>query len=153
VRFKCDLGAIFATIADNGRQPPFVSPANELLEINCMALSGIVGYDECLAEREGFEPSIRFGRIHAFQACALDRSAISPVVAGRCPFRREARSIEQTFHKVKMPLPTSITAKHESDLKISYENPKHDDDKRREQPDMLIYHEPRRDEAGDLKDR
>jgi hypothetical protein len=75
------------------------------------------------------------------------------VVAGRCPFRREARSIEQTFHKVKMPLPTSITAKHESDLKISYENPKHDDDKRREQPDMLIYHEPRRDEAGDLKDR
>ncbi len=31
-----------------------------------------------LAEREGFEPSIRFGRIHAFQACAFDRSAISP---------------------------------------------------------------------------
>ena len=30
-----------------------------------------------MAEREGFEPSIPFG-IHAFQACAFDRSAISP---------------------------------------------------------------------------
>ena len=31
-----------------------------------------------MAEREGFEPSIRDNRIHAFQACAFDRSAISP---------------------------------------------------------------------------
>ena len=31
-----------------------------------------------MAEKEGFEPSIRF-RIHTFQACAFDRSAISPV--------------------------------------------------------------------------
>ncbi len=30
-----------------------------------------------LAEREGFEPSIRC-RIHTFQACAFDHSAISP---------------------------------------------------------------------------
>ena len=30
-----------------------------------------------MAEREGFEPSIRF-RIHTFQACAFDHSAISP---------------------------------------------------------------------------
>ena len=30
-----------------------------------------------MAEREGFEPSIRC-RIHTFQACAFDRSAISP---------------------------------------------------------------------------
>ena len=29
------------------------------------------------AEREGFEPSVPFGT-HAFQACALDRYAISP---------------------------------------------------------------------------
>ena len=34
-----------------------------------------------MAEREGFEPSIRDYRIHAFQACAFDRSAISPLLA------------------------------------------------------------------------
>jgi hypothetical protein len=27
----------------------------------------------------GFEPMMRFRRIHAFQACAFDRSATSPV--------------------------------------------------------------------------
>ena len=31
-----------------------------------------------LAEKEGFEPSVRYERTHAFQACALNRSAISP---------------------------------------------------------------------------
>jgi hypothetical protein len=31
-----------------------------------------------LAEREGFEPSIRYKRIHAFQACAFSHSATSP---------------------------------------------------------------------------
>ncbi len=38
-----------------------------------------------LAEREGFEPSIRGYRIHTFQACAFDRSATSPfsATAGR----------------------------------------------------------------------
>ena len=30
-----------------------------------------------MAEKEGFEPSIRF-RIHTFQACAFDHSATSP---------------------------------------------------------------------------
>ncbi len=30
------------------------------------------------AERGGFEPPIRGYRIHAFQACAFDRSATSP---------------------------------------------------------------------------
>ena len=30
-----------------------------------------------LAERKGFEPSIRYKRIHAFQACALNHSATS----------------------------------------------------------------------------
>ena len=30
-----------------------------------------------MAEREGFEPSIRF-RIHTFQACAFNHSATSP---------------------------------------------------------------------------
>ncbi len=31
------------------------------------------------AERMGFEPMMRFRRIHAFQACAFDHSATSPV--------------------------------------------------------------------------
>ena len=39
-----------------------------------------------LAEREGFEPSIRGYRIHTFQACAFDRSAISP----NNPLRQDA---------------------------------------------------------------
>ena len=45
-----------------------------------------------LAEREGFEPSIRFCRIHTFQACAFDRSATSPGNSS-CPgaYRRRTR--------------------------------------------------------------
>ncbi len=31
-----------------------------------------------LTEREGFEPSVRDKRTHAFQACSLNRSDISP---------------------------------------------------------------------------
>ena len=32
-----------------------------------------------LAERMGFEPMNRFWRLHTFQACAFDHSAISPL--------------------------------------------------------------------------
>ena len=32
-----------------------------------------------MAEREGFEPSKGYKPLHAFQACAFDRSAISPI--------------------------------------------------------------------------
>ena len=35
-----------------------------------------------VAEGEGFEPSIRFWRIHTFQACAFNRSATCPEGAG-----------------------------------------------------------------------
>ena len=31
-----------------------------------------------MAEREGFEPSIRYKRIHTFQACSLSHSDTSP---------------------------------------------------------------------------
>ncbi len=31
-----------------------------------------------MAEKEGFEPSRQSSRLHAFQACAFNRSAISP---------------------------------------------------------------------------
>ena len=33
-----------------------------------------------MAEREGFEPSVGYKPTHAFQACALNHSAISPGV-------------------------------------------------------------------------
>ena len=33
---------------------------------------------DCVAEREGFEPSIRFCRILTFQASAFDHSATAP---------------------------------------------------------------------------
>ena len=39
-----------------------------------------------LAEREGFEPSIRGYRIHTFQACAFSHSATSPLVLLRTAF-------------------------------------------------------------------
>ena len=34
---------------------------------------------DSVAERGGFEPPIRFWRIHAFQACLLSHSSISPL--------------------------------------------------------------------------
>ena len=42
-----------------------------------------------LAEREGFEPSVRYSRTHTFQACSFDRSDTSPgrfrsALAWRC---------------------------------------------------------------------
>ena len=46
-----------------------------------------------LAEREGFEPSIPFWSMHAFQACAFNHSAISPPERN---FRRE-RSLRTIF--------------------------------------------------------
>ncbi len=42
-----------------------------------------------LAEREGFEPSIRC-RIHTFQACAFSHSATSPLQAAYTKGKREA---------------------------------------------------------------
>ena len=37
-----------------------------------------IAYVIFLAERVGFEPTIGYSPIHAFQACAFNRSAISP---------------------------------------------------------------------------
>jgi hypothetical protein len=37
-----------------------------------------VGNRFFLAERKGFEPLNHFWRLHTFQACAFDHSAISP---------------------------------------------------------------------------
>ena len=35
-----------------------------------------------MADREGFEPSVRFRRTHDFQSCAFDHSAIYPITKG-----------------------------------------------------------------------
>jgi hypothetical protein len=40
-----------------------------------------------VAERVGFEPTVRFCRTHAFQACALSHSAISPGAQTSCRAR------------------------------------------------------------------
>ena len=32
----------------------------------------------CMAEREGFEPSLRYERKHDFESCAFNHSATSP---------------------------------------------------------------------------
>lgn len=45
-----------------------------------------------MAEREGFEPSIRFCRILTFQASAFDHSATAPLVAGKRPSKRRTRT-------------------------------------------------------------
>ena len=40
--------------------------------------SNLLFFMELLAEREGFEPSVRYQRTHTFQACSLSRSDTSP---------------------------------------------------------------------------
>ena len=39
-----------------------------------------IAVDNLLAGRGGFEPPIRYKRIHAFQACAFNRSATCPTL-------------------------------------------------------------------------
>ena len=46
-------------------------PVESIREAHCRKI-------ERMAEREGFEPSIRGYRIHTFQACAFDHSATAP---------------------------------------------------------------------------
>ena len=41
--------------------------------------------NKMLAEGEGFEPSIRFWRIHTFQACAFNHSATPPGLQAVAP--------------------------------------------------------------------
>ncbi len=50
-----------------------------------------------LAEKEGFEPSVRDYRTHTFQACALNRSAISP----HPPLTRRAANYSGTFDRTQ----------------------------------------------------
>ena len=46
---------------------------------NVLSVISIRNNQKIIAERKGFEPSIRFWRIHTFQACAFDHSATSLV--------------------------------------------------------------------------
>ena len=55
----------------------FLFPASQLLLRTKKRPAERIGGS--FAERGGFEPPIRFWRIHAFQACLLSHSSISPV--------------------------------------------------------------------------
>ena len=46
----------------------------------------MLGFSMVLAEREGFEPSIHFWRIHTFQACSFNHSDTSPDGCKGIPF-------------------------------------------------------------------
>ena len=46
-----------------------------------------------MAEREGFEPSIRDYRIHTFQACSFSHSDTSPGLDARSILRGRGRSL------------------------------------------------------------
>ena len=63
------------------RSPWYGMPAQS--EQNCAVCgarqSEVRELVDCVAEREGFEPSIRGYRIHTFQACAFDHSATAPL--------------------------------------------------------------------------
>ena len=50
-----------------------------------------------LAERVGFEPTIGYSPIHAFQACAFNRSAISPAAIG-ANYRCACEHCDRTAH-------------------------------------------------------
>ena len=89
---------------------------------------------ECLAEREGFEPSIRC-RIHTFQACAFSHSATSPkVLSGKLYprirvitkgilkgiSRSEVTLLNQpTLYRISIQIPTFIAQKRSS-ISLSY---------------------------------
>ena len=63
-------------------------------EINFNLLFLLVGSG--FAERKGFEPLKRFRRLHTFQACAFDHSAISPFLTGQ--------KYEKNFHNSPVPI-------------------------------------------------
>jgi hypothetical protein len=63
-RYRCFLPDL-AGFTTYRREATNTSYHNAFLQLN-------------LAEREGFEPSVRYKRTHAFQACSLNRSDISP---------------------------------------------------------------------------
>ena len=64
-----------------------------------------------MAEREGFEPSIRFCRILTFQASAFDHSATAPPHPGGCltnkAWKRAHLSGKRAAGKVAAPGPRS----------------------------------------------
>ena len=62
-----------------------------------------------LAEREGFEPSIPFWSMHAFQACAFNHSAISPHGRTLSPMP-DGFSIQNSGGLPTLPVPARISA-------------------------------------------
>src|SRR3546814_14756085 len=78
---------------------------NPLISADVVKSSGLLGTrgNGCLAEREGFEPSIRFWRILTFQASAFDHSATAPhVLEGMPPI------VPGTFSQASLSFPARI---------------------------------------------
>ena len=69
------------------------NPVNEVFTGFCISLQGIS------AERMGFEPMNHFWRLHTFQACAFDHSAISPVF--QLTFLRRCKCNKIVYKKVQ----------------------------------------------------
>ena len=65
----------FARLGSRGSV--FSGGKNKEADFNCMTLNKLT--INLFAERGGFEPPIPFWSIHAFQACLLSHSSISPM--------------------------------------------------------------------------
>ena len=70
-------------------------------------------YKSELAEREGFEPSVRFWRTHTFQACSFDRSDTSPALADRLTDLPDTRNLGPDL-PIHVPSPTRYTSEMDS---------------------------------------
>ena len=63
-----------------------------------------------MAERVGFEPTIGYSPIHAFQACAFNRSAISPFAEAR-----KFNGYRATDGHAALAKPKCLNLQHKSD--------------------------------------
>ena len=64
-----------------------------------------------VAERSGFEPEIRFCRIHAFQACLLSHSSISP--EWECKYTLKPREMQMNLFDLQFRCTTVFPAKQD----------------------------------------
>ena len=71
------LTGVLTSASHSGAEPSFLGFKSLLPQFITTKPSAREGF-VVMAEREGFEPSVRFGRTHDFQSCAFDHSAISP---------------------------------------------------------------------------
>ena len=80
---------------DCGRRPLFVGPG----PVRQKQIRPVKIAESKVAEREGFEPSIPFWSMHAFQACAFNHSAISPISPVAPPRAKQTGGLICTSHR------------------------------------------------------